>query len=177
MLIEKVETGYLSENCYVISIGNDSLVIDPGDDFDKIKKLIAGKNVLSVLITHYHFDHVGVLDEILKNYNVSVTNYKSSINQNIGPFSFEIIKTPGHKEDAVTYYFKEEKVMFVGDFIFKGTIGRCDLEGGDFNEMLLSINKIKEYDKRITLYPGHGNKTTIKEELETNYYMKGEENE
>ena len=62
--------------------------------------------------------------------------------------------------------------MFVGDFIFKGTIGRCDLEGGNFNEMLQSLKKIKKYEKVITLYPGHGDKTTIKEELENNSYFK-----
>ena len=62
--------------------------------------------------------------------------------------------------------------MFVGDFIFKGTIGRCDLEGGNFNEMLQSLQKIKKYEKEITLYPGHGDKTTLKEELENNPYFK-----
>lgn len=174
MIIEKVETGYLDENCYVVSIGNDCLVIDPGDDFDKIEKLVGNKNVLSVLITHYHFDHIGALDDMIKKYNANVIDFKSDANQNVGPFSFSIIKTPGHKEDAVTYYFKEEKVMFVGDFIFEGTIGRCDLEGGDFTTMKKSLNKIKNYDLDIKLYPGHGNITTLKKELEINPYMKGD---
>lgn len=173
MIIEKVETGYLEENCYVISIGNDCLVIDPGDDFDKIEKLVGNKNVLSVLITHYHFDHIGALDDMIKRYNANVIDFKSNANQKIGPFSFLIIKTPGHKEDAVTYYFKEEKVMFVGDFIFEGTIGRCDLEGGNFKTMLKSLEMIKTYDKNIVLYPGHGNLTTLEKELENNPYMKG----
>ena len=61
--------------------------------------------------------------------------------------------------------------MFVGDFIFKGTIGRCDLEGGDFGEMLQSLSKMKGYDPNIVLYPGHGDKTTLGWELRNNPYF------
>ena len=64
--------------------------------------------------------------------------------------------------------------MFVGDFIFKESIGRCDLEGGDFTEMKKSLSKIKKYDKDIILYPGHGPSTTLKNELKNNIYMEGE---
>ena len=177
MKIEKVKTGYLEENCYVISINDECLIIDPGDEFLKIKKLINNKKVLGVLITHYHFDHIGALEEIKNEYNVPVIDYKSNVVQKIGPFNFEIIKTPGHKEDAVTYYFKDDKVMFVGDFIFQGSIGRCDLEGGNFEDMKKSIKNIKKYDKDIILYPGHGNSTTLKNEMESNPYMEGDFNE
>ena len=174
MKIECVKTGYLEENCYVLSIKDECLVIDPGDDFLKIKDLIGDKKVLAALITHYHFDHVGALDDVINFYKVPVVDYKSDKNQEIGPFKFEIIKTPGHKEDAVTYYFKEYKVMFVGDFIFKESIGRCDLAGGDFSDMVKSIDKIKTYDKNITIYPGHGDKTSLDYELKNNPYMKGD---
>ena len=177
MTVEKIETGYLKENCYVVSINNECLIVDPGDDFIKIKELIGKRNPLAVLITHYHFDHIGALDKVKECYNIPVVDYSSNSIQNIGPFTFEIINTKGHKEDCVTYYFSNEKIMFTGDFIFEGTIGRCDLPGGNFNEMLESIQKIKEYDKDITLYPGHGNKTTIKDELINNSYMKGDYNE
>ncbi len=175
MKIECVKTGYLKENCYVISIKDYALVIDPGDDFIKIKNLINDKKVLAVLITHYHFDHVGALDDVINLYKVPIIDFKSDEKQKIGPFSFRIIKTPGHKNDAVTYYFKDDGVMFVGDFIFKGSIGRCDLEGGDIFDMKKSIDKIKTYDKNITLYPGHGDKTSLGFELTTNPYMKGDE--
>lgn len=174
MMVEKIETGYLEENCYIVSLDNDCLIIDPGDDFDKIKALVGNKNVLAVLITHYHFDHVGALEMVKNHYNVDVIDYKSNKSQSIGLFSFEIIPTKGHKEDAVTYYFKDEKIMFVGDFIFKGTIGRCDLEGGNINDMMKSLKMIKTYDEEIMLYPGHGENTTLKEELENNPYMRGD---
>ncbi len=177
MNIEKVCVGQLKENCYVICINNYALIIDPGDEKEKIINLVGNKKVLAILITHYHFDHIGALDDIKKYYNSIVIDYKSSKLQNIGPFSFEIIPTKGHKTDAVTYYFKDYKVMFVGDFIFKGTIGRCDLEGGNFKEMRKSLKKIKTYDKNIELYPGHGEKTSIKDELLYNEFLKGDYNE
>lgn len=173
MKIECIKTGYLEENCYVISKGNEALIVDPGDDYERIINLVGNKNVLAVLITHYHFDHTGALEEIKNHYNSQVIDYKNK-KENIGPFNFEVIDTKGHKEDSVSFYFKKEKVMFVGDFIFEGTIGRCDLAGGNFKEMLRSLNMIKKYDKDTTLYPGHGHITTLGKELLNNPYMKGE---
>ena len=64
--------------------------------------------------------------------------------------------------------------MFVGDFIFKGSIGRCDLPSGNIKEMKKSINLIKKYDKNIKLYPGHGDETSLGYEIENNIYMKGD---
>ena len=62
--------------------------------------------------------------------------------------------------------------MFTGDFIFKGSIGRCDLDGGNINDMMDSLKRLKTYDKDITLYPGHGDFTTLKEEEKNNIYLK-----
>ena len=171
MKIEMVEVGDLACNCYILSLDNHVLVIDPGDEYDKIMKVINNREIDGVLITHYHFDHVGALEECIKNYNCNVIDYKNKIN-NIGPFKYEIIDTPGHKDDSVTYYFKDSKVMFVGDFIFKDSIGRCDLLGGNINEMKKSINLIKKYDSNIVLYPGHGDKTTLGYEIKNNMYMR-----
>ena len=177
MIIKKIETGYLSENCYVISVGNDCLIIDPGDDFIKIKKEVGSKNALAVLITHYHFDHVGALNDVKEEYNLGVIDYKSDCNQKVGPFNFKIIKTPGHKEDSVTYYFEDNNVMFTGDFLFKGSIGRCDLLGGNVFDMKKSIKKIKGYDPSIKIYPGHGENSCLKDEILNNPYMRGDYDE
>ena len=72
----------------------------------------------------------------------------------------------------MSFYFKEENIMFVGDFIFKETIGRTDLETGNMEEMLKSIEMIKEYDDSIILYPGHGPLTTLGYEKLNNIYFK-----
>ena len=61
--------------------------------------------------------------------------------------------------------------MFTGDFLFKGTIGRCDLVGSNISAMEDSINKIKDYDDDIVIYPGHGMKSTLGVEKETNPYF------
>ncbi len=177
MNVEKIVTGYLEENCYVLSKNNTCLIIDPGDDWDKIKKSVGDKNVLAVLITHYHFDHVGALDALKKEYNVPVIDYKSNSNITIGNFNFKIILTPGHKEDSATYFFDDDNVMFTGDFLFKETIGRCDLDGGNVNEMVKSIEKIKKYDANVKIYPGHGESSTMGYELMHNPYLKGDYNE
>ena len=168
MHIDRVVTGLLEENCYILEKDNKLLVVDPGDDIDKINKVINNREVLKVLITHKHFDHIEALSYFDKSLvlNNTLSDYK------IGPFKFSIITTKGHTKDSVSYYFKEEKVLFSGDFLFKGTVGRCDLEGGNFNEMKESITKIKEYPKDITIYPGHGESTTLEEEIKNNPYFK-----
>lgn len=171
---QKIEVGFLRENCYVVSKNDEALIIDPGDDKEKIISLVGNKKVLAILITHYHFDHIGALAFVKKYYNAKIVDYKSDKLQMIGPFFFEVVETKGHTEDSVSYYFKDEGIMFVGDFIFEGTIGRCDLEGGDFEKMKKSLKKIKSYDKNIIFYPGHGKETTLENELLHNEYMKGD---
>lgn len=172
MKIDKVEVGSLYENCYVISIGAKCLVIDPGDEANKIINLIDNKEVLGVLITHHHFDHVGALEDIKNKYNVLVYDISNLEEKeyNIGPFDFKVIFNPGHTSDSISFYFEKENAMFVGDFIFKGSIGRCDL-GGNYNDMEQSINKIKNNNSDITLYPGHGESTTLLYEKEHNPFF------
>ena len=74
--------------------------------------------------------------------------------------------------DSITYYFYEDKVMFTGDFLFKGTIGRYDFPESNVEEMIKSIKKIKQYNSNITIYPGHGEKTTLENELKNNPYLR-----
>ena len=72
MEIIKVVTGALDENCYVLVKGDNCLVIDPGDDFHKIKEVINGRKVLGVLITHSHFDHIGALRNFLVKRSIKI---------------------------------------------------------------------------------------------------------
>ena len=157
MEIIKVVTGVLEENCYVLKIDDNCLVVDPGDDYEKIKKVIGNSKVLGVLVTHSHFDHIGALRNFLKKRHTKIFK-KSNLEEKeyvIGDFKFDAISTPGHSKDSVSFYFKDDGVMFVGDFIFKDSIGRCDLPGGNVDEMNKSILKIKKYPKNTRLYPGH----------------------
>ena len=157
MHIETIKVGELETNCYILSKDNKCLVIDPGDDFKKIIAAIGAKEVVGCLVTHFHFDHIGALEELLSKYDIEVNK------ENNEPFKYEIIETPGHTFDSKTFYFKEENIMFDGDFIFKEGIGRTDL-GGSIKDMQGSLKMIENYDDKIILYPGHGDKTTLKDE-------------
>jgi len=171
MNIEKVVVGDLEENCYVIKKNNNVLVVDPGDEIDKINSVIGESKVVGVLVTHNHFDHVGALSYFDKNIIYSFSNLEER-EYDVGGFKFEVIYTPGHTSDSVSYYFKDINSLFCGDFIFYENIGRCDLPTGDFNVMKESIYKIRKYPKDMKIYSGHGVDTTLVYEIENNVYFK-----
>ena len=174
MDLKVIKVGYLEENCYIISL-NKTIIIDPGDEADKIIKYLKDNNLDldAILITHHHDDHIGALNDVLEYKNVKVyddSNLKEGTHD-ISDFNIEVIYTKGHTSDSVTYYFKDYNIMFVGDFIFEGSIGRMDLPTGSIIEMKKSLDKIKKYDKNITIYPGHGDETKLGYEIENNYYF------
>ena len=174
MRVECIKVGFLECNCYLLVKNNNCLIIDPGDEIDKIIKKIGNLDVCGILITHNHFDHIGCVRELCDKYNINSFDYhnlKEGLNK-INDFEFYVIYTLGHHNDCCTYYFKKDKVMFTGDFLFKGDIGRCDLDGGDYNLMLKSIEKIKEYDDDIIIYPGHGDSSVLGIEKKNNIYFK-----
>lgn len=173
MNISMIKVGLLKCNCYLLEKNNQYLLIDPGDDYDKIKEFIKDKNVIGVLLTHNHFDHVASADNLKEDYKFNIYSQKQlkEGSLQIGDFNFEIIETNGHTMDCFTFYFEEEKIMFTGDFLFKGTIGRCDLLESDYTTMLKSIEKIKKYPDDIIIYPGHGLTTKLGEEKRYNPYL------
>lgn len=173
MKIDRVVTGYLEENCYILTINDVCLVIDPGDDFPFIEEKLVNDKVLAILLTHNHFDHIGAVNDIVGKYKVPVYSF-SNLEEglfNIEKFKFKVIYTPGHTKDSISFYFEEEKAMFTGDFLFKKNIGRCDLPTGDFKKMQKSIQKIKCFPDDITIYPGHGESTTLGYEKNNNQYL------
>ena len=163
MKIETIQVGELETNCYLLDIDNKVVVIDPGDDFPKIKKAIGNRKVVGVLITHFHGDHIGALEEVLSYYDVDL-NKVSDKN-----FVYKEIETPGHTMESKTYYFEKETVMFVGDFIFYNSIGRTDLGGSD-KLMQQSLENISKYPDDIVIYPGHGPKTKLSHEIDNFKY-------
>lgn len=168
MKIDIVPVGLLKDNCYILTKDDKVIVIDPGDEYEKIYPYIKNKEILKVLVTHYHFDHVGALTKFDVN---QILPRETPKEYTIGPFNFEVIETKGHTEDSLTYYFKEENCMFTGDFLFKGSIGRTDFPTGNPEKMKQSLNKIIKYRDDITVYPGHGEKTTIGHEKRTNPFI------
>ena len=168
MDIKRVITGYLDENCYLLFKNNTCIVIDPGDEYDKIKKEIGDNKVLAVLITHSHSDHIGALRNFLVKKSIKIFK-RSNLEEKeyrVGDFTFRCIYTPGHSKDSVTFFFEDENIMFDGDFIFKESIGRVDLPGGSDIEMK------KSYSPEIKLMPGHNEETSLGYEFENNPFFK-----
>lgn len=122
---------------------------------------------------HNHFDHIGAVDNIKEDYNCTVYSFNNlkEGEKEIGKFKFDVIYTPGHTSSSISFYFKDYKVMFTCDFLFKESIGRCDLPTGDINEMRKSLDKIKKYDDDIIVYSGHGDKTILQYEKCNNEYL------
>ncbi len=170
MEIKTLKVGYLQTNCYIIINNGKALIIDPGDEGERIKENIKGLDLQAILITHSHFDHIGALNHF-KNIKIYNNNNLEEKEYELIDLKFNVIKTKGHTNDSISFYFKEQNIMFTGDFIFEGTIGRTDLETGNIEEMKKSIKKIKKYPLNTIIYPGHGNKTTLEKEIKTNPYL------
>lgn len=171
MKVERLISKSLEENTYILKIEDYALIVDPGAEISKIKSALGNSKLLAVLITHNHFDHVTSLKYFPKNIIYSYSNLEEK-EYHFGPFHLTVIYTKGHSSDSVSYYFKEEELLFTGDFVFYENIGRCDLPTGNFEEMKQSIKKIKKYNAKIKIYPGHGKSTTLSHEKAWNIYFK-----
>lgn len=174
MQLKKIEVGYLKANCYILIKNDKCLIIDPGDEGEKIIQNIGSIKPIAIITTHNHFDHIGSKDKLEEYYHISsydINNLEEK-HHKIDDFEFEIIYTKGHADTCITIYFEKEKIMFTGDFIFKDDIGRTDLETSNQYEMEKSLSKIKKYSNDITICPGHGDITNLGYEKENNYYLK-----
>ncbi len=84
----------------------------------------------------------------------------------IGPFSFEILHTSGHTPGACCFYLKKENIIFTGDTLFKGAIGRYDFSYSDKKKLKNSLERLFFLPDETIVYPGHGEATFIGEENE-----------
>lgn len=88
-----------------------------------------------------------------------------------GNHELEVMPTPGHSRGSVTFYCKEENVAFTGDTLFQGSIGRTDFPGGSMFQIINSLRLLAQLPDKTRILPGHGNYTSIGEELAHNPYM------
>ncbi|MDU6263036.1 MAG: MBL fold metallo-hydrolase [Anaerocolumna aminovalerica] len=157
---------------------------------------------VAVLLTHGHFDHILAASEIAVNFHIPIyaskeekelletpsLNLSVSLGKNISltPTTLlndkdiiklagtevNVIHTPGHTSGGICYLFKESKILFSGDTLFEGTVGRADLPTGNLNTLLDSVNhKLMTLPDDTTVFPGHGESTTIGHERNTNPYV------
>lgn len=201
MIIKRVVAGIYGANCYIIMDENtkEAVVLDPGGDVDDIEKAIKSINadVKYILLTHGHVDHVGGVDELrnIVNAKVGISEkdyvlmekgtyiYGDAFDKNVdlflkendiiklNNFDVECIETPGHTKGGLV--FKVNENVFTGDTLFTGSIGRTDLEGGNYEEIMNSLkNKLVSLNDDCIVFPGHGPRSTIRNEKMTNPFLK-----
>ena len=90
----------------------------------------------------------------------------------VGTLRFKVIETPGHTPGGVSFYEPSEKVLFSGDSLFAGAIGRTDHPGGDYDQLMKSIlEKLVTLEGSVSVFPGHGPCTDIAREGMTNPFL------
>ena len=161
-----------------------------------------GEAFEAILLTHAHVDHIAGILELKQNFaDCAVYSHRKAkealqdpqlnlsdwFGQNIviestvsfddytpcvGENELHVIELPGHTRGGVCFYWPAEKMLFSGDSLFKGSIGRADLPGGDMELLVDSIRqKLLVLPDDTVVYPGHGPSTTIGAEKETNPYF------
>lgn len=92
----------------------------------------------------------------------------------LGERSFQVLDTPGHTPGSISLLLAAENKLLAGDTLFRDSIGRTDLPGGDGRQILMSIrDKLLPLDDSVIVLPGHGELTTIGREREFNYFLRG----
>ena len=82
-----------------------------------------------------------------------------------------VIETPGHTPGGICWRLEDDRALFSGDTLFLGTAGRTDLPGGDSRALTRSLRKLAALPDDLTVYPGHGDPTTLGHEKKHNYFM------
>ena len=180
---------------------NSCAVIDPGYSPERVLEFVGklGLTVDAVLLTHGHFDHVGGVEAIVKATGCALwmregdyTQRKNPQNDffypihdcdftevrfceegehiHAGGLTFTAMETPGHTWGSVCYVC--ENAIFSGDTLFAGSCGRTDLPGGDWQTIMLSLERLAELEGDFDIYPGHGESTTLAREKQYNPYMR-----
>ena len=176
---------YESISYLLISEKGNAVLIDSGPPAEDILNALSaeGARLELVLLTHLHFDHVTGLPELEDHLGVRALAHRGDLEifpelwphdygpaPEIRPLEGEVrvdelviepIHTPGHTLGSVCYYVGDMGVMFTGDTLFKGNIGRVDLKHGDPERMRDSLVRLMDLDPSTFVLPGHGEPTTI----------------
>ena len=192
MKIFTLRLGQMANCIYIVEKEKQGVIIDPSWNMNSIYKTLEANQITpkAVLFTHGHYDHVTNAQDLLETYKINGYIGKEDIELSQLPKQFlnplegdccldiagmkiEFIHTPGHTKGS--YCIKIKDILFSGDTLFKGAVGRTDFPGGSSRELQKSLLRLSKLPKETKVYCGHAytysSKTTIEEELKTNPYM------
>jgi len=195
VFIDQFELGLMENFIYFVGDAKtrEVMVVDPAWEVDTILKRAKAKDlkIRGVLVSHYHMDHTNGIEELLRTEDVPVYVHKSDVpylglkSANIRPVesAYEVkcgniiiqaIHTPGHTPGSQCFRVRDNLVS--GDTLFINACGRCDLPGGNAEDMYFSLTKrLGSLPDSTVLYPGHNYadvpKSTLGNERKQNPYL------
>lgn len=177
-------------------------VVDPGDQGEQVARWLVDKGLEAeaVLLTHGHFDHIlgipGLREEwpdlpvychsadlgqgdtaaafgqtfpTVRSFG-DITPYQEGDAIDVGGIRVEVLETPGHTPGSVT--LRAEDVLFTGDTLFAGSMGRTDLPGGDEGQIMASLRRLAGLEGDYQVLPGHEGRSTLERERQSNYCVR-----
>lgn len=208
LLVETITNGPFVENCFLVADAatKKAILIDPGDEPERIEKIIdrMGVEVVEIVNTHGHIDHAGAVAPLKRSLKVPFAIHPGdrpwlehiaasaaafglppketpdvdrdlAHNQalRVGEVTGRVLHTPGHSEGGCCLYFPDQKIVFVGDTLFAGSIGRTDLPGGSMPTLLKSIREqLLSMADDVIAFSGHGPETKIGTERRSNPFLR-----
>jgi glyoxylase-like metal-dependent hydrolase (beta-lactamase superfamily II) len=186
MRVETICLGELATNCYLIDTDSVTILIDPAQPGDGLTSFLSGRRVDLVINTHGHFDHIGG-DWELQRSGAQLLIHRADLSLvdrsypdhppfdryieegEILPGGLRVMHTPGHSPGSIVLV--GDGVLFVGDLLFAGSIGRTDFPGGSMKEMNRSLARLLSLPGDYRIYPGHGPETSLGRERRANPYL------
>ncbi|MEA2476860.1 MAG: hypothetical protein QOC87_1059 [Actinomycetota bacterium] len=175
LIVRKIEVGDLENNTYIIECPetHDAFIVDGSFEAKKIVEASNGANIVAILQTHGHYDHVQALAALKENFDVPVLahdgdEYPVPIDRilsdgerlELGKRTVTVLHTPGHTPGSVC--FVSGSHLISGDTLFPGGPGNTWGDRGAFEQIIGSIeSKLFVLDDATAVYPGHGDDTTI----------------
>lgn len=193
--IEALELGPMENFIYLIKdeASNRTAVVDPAWEPEQILARVRelGVTITDILLTHSHYDHINAIEAVLDQYDAQLHLLKAEAQFwgqhqdlptlhhggdviTLGDTNIEVLHTPGHTPGSACY--KVGNDLIAGDTLFVFGCGRCDLAGGDPNEMYDTLRRLRtELPKQTILHPGHNyserETSTIADEIEGNPFL------
>ena len=192
--VDYMVVGPVSTNCYFLINEElrEAVIVDPGENAKQIQGYLAENELTptAILLTHGHFDHMMAAAALRDAYGIKVyATAKGFIRKDyamdadiyckegdefyLAGCTIRVLETPGHTPGGCCYYIPSQNMMFSGDTLFYGSIGRTDFPGGSFKELSKSIKeKLYVLPAETICYSGHGEATRIGFEKEHNPYVR-----